>query len=564
MSDAPRPENRNKNRAAAGGRPGGGIIVQAGMLAAATIIVRIIGILYRAPLTAIIGDEGNGYYGTAFNIYTIILLVSSYGIPAAISKLMSQKIAVGEFRNAQKVFHAALVYALVVGTIASLFLYFGAPLLVPPGSVMVLRVFAPTIFLFGILGALRGYFQANQSMSQTSISQILEQIVNAVVSIGAAMLLIRTAAGQDETTVAQYGAAGSALGTGAGVLAALLFMLIMYLRSAGRYRARVRCDRSGREETFSRVMIATILVITPFIFSSFIMNLSTSLDQTIYLRTMINVRGQEEAAATTINGLFSNKAVVICNIPISIATAVSAAIIPHISTAYARRQFRETRKRTVGACRMTLLIAIPCAVGLAVLSRPVTMILFPQWETLDLASDLLRAMAVTVVLYSVSTITTAALQSTGRMAAPLISAGVALVVQTALIYVLLYFTKMDAYTLVWSSLAYAAVIFVMNEFFLTRHLKYRPNIVKLYIKPTAAALVMGAAAWGIYHGLYLVLGRLLREYYANLICCGIAVAAAVVIYFFLVIGIGAVGAPDIERFPGGTRLTGALKRRGWL
>ena len=157
--------------------PGGGIAVQAGMLAAATIVVRIIGLLYRAPLTAIIGDEGNGYYGAAYNIYMIILILSSNSLPAAISRQMAAKIAVREYKNAQRAFHCAILYSLIVGAAGSLVLYFGAALLVPSNAVPVLRVFAPTVFLFGILGAVRGYFQANQSMSQTSVSQILEQIL---------------------------------------------------------------------------------------------------------------------------------------------------------------------------------------------------------------------------------------------------------------------------------------------------------------------------------------------------------------------------------------------------
>ena len=154
---------------------GGNVAAQAGILAAASILSRIIGLLYRSPLTAIIGDEGNGYYGTAINIYTIVLMVSSFGVPAAISKQMAQKMAVGDYKNAQKVFHCSMVYALAVGVAGSMLLYFGAGVLVPPNSVPVLQVFAPTVFLFGILGVLRGYFQANQSMLQTSVSQILEQ-----------------------------------------------------------------------------------------------------------------------------------------------------------------------------------------------------------------------------------------------------------------------------------------------------------------------------------------------------------------------------------------------------
>ncbi len=161
-----------------------GFIMQAGILAAAGIIVRIIGLLYNSPMTAILGDEGIGYYNTAYNAYTIVLLISSYSIPSAISKVIAQKLAVKEYRNAHRIFQCAFIYVLVVGGIASLFVFFGAGLLVKIDyAIPALRVLAPTIFLSGILGVLRGYFQAHRSMVQTSVSQILEQILNAAGSI---------------------------------------------------------------------------------------------------------------------------------------------------------------------------------------------------------------------------------------------------------------------------------------------------------------------------------------------------------------------------------------------
>ena len=166
-----------------------GFIMQAGILAMAGIICRIIGILYRSPLAAVIGDEGNGYYGSAFNIYTIILLISSYSIPSAISKVIAGKLALKEYRNAQRIFHCAFIYVIVVGGAASLFAFIAAGipgLLVEENAADVLRIFAPTIFFSGLLGVLRGYFQAHKTMVQTSISQILEQIINAVISILAA------------------------------------------------------------------------------------------------------------------------------------------------------------------------------------------------------------------------------------------------------------------------------------------------------------------------------------------------------------------------------------------
>ena len=235
-----------------------GFIMQAGILAMAGIICRIIGILYRSPLAAVIGDEGNGYYGSAFNIYTIILLISSYSIPSAISKVIAGKLALKEYRNAQRIFHCAFIYVIAVGGVASLFAFIAAGfpgLLVEENAANVLRIFAPTIFFSGPLGVLRGYFQAHKTMVQTSVSQILEQILNAVISILAAYLLKQTVIDKDLTTQAIYGAMGSALGTGAGVLIALAFMWLVYGMNRKMIARRIKRDKSGNILSLSLIHI---------------------------------------------------------------------------------------------------------------------------------------------------------------------------------------------------------------------------------------------------------------------------------------------------------------------
>ena len=490
---------------------GGNVAAQAGILAAASILSRIIGLLYRSPLTAIIGDEGNGYYGTAINIYTIVLMVSSFGVPAAISKQMAQKMAVGDYKNAQKVFHCSMVYALAVGVAGSMLLYFGAGVLVPPNSVPVLQVFAPTVFLFGILGVLRGYFQANQSMVQTSVSQILEQIANAVVSILAAYLLMRTVMNADPTHKAIRGAMGSALGTGSGVLVALIFMTLVYFRYRGMFMERVHGDTEHEEEPFGPLMIETILVITPFILSSFIMNLTTSLNQTIFIKIMIQYKHWEEALTTTLYGLFSNKAVVITNIPISIATAVAAAILPNISTSFAQGDLEETKKRSINAVRMTLVIAVPCAIGLLALARPVTMLLFPQWDTLDIASILLAELSITVIFYC--------------------------------------------------SLLYSFMIFMIDSHFICKYLNMKIPFGKVYGRPIAAAAAMGIVTALV----YTIVNRLLmaaadRVYFNNLIASVAAIAVAIVVYFAVLIKIGGLTREDLLQVPKGAKVVGVLQK----
>lgn len=542
--------------------------MQAGILAMASMIVRVIGLLYRAPLTAIIGDEGNGYYGTAYNIYTIILMVSSYSMPSAISKLMAQKLAVGEYRNANRVFRCALTYGVLVGLAGSGLLFFGARFLVPDVAVCVLQVFAPTVFLFGILGSMRGYFQARGSMVQTSVSQILEQLANAVVSIAAAWLLMQTAVGADPTRRAQLGAMGSALGTGAGVLIALLFMVFCFRRSKEGRKAEILSDATGKEEKYRIFLRDTVLVITPFMLSGVIMNLTTSLNQTIYMRMLIDLKGAGEIATTTLYGIFSNKAVVISNIPISIATAVSSAIIPGISAAYARRDETGARRQVGNAIRITSIIAIPSAVGLAVLARPITMLMFPQMESLELASSLLSLLAVTVIFYSISTITNAALQSIGRMNLPLVSAGIALVVQTVVLVLLLRFTDLDVRALVLVSILYSVMIFAVNQYYLRRFLGIRQDVRRDYLQPLVCAALMGAAAKAVYYLVSMAAEPVENLpkgfYFRNLAATAAALLAAVLVYGYTMVRSGTIRRKDLLSMPKGQLLVRLMEKLHWL
>lgn len=542
------------------------VLVQAGILAAASMIVRVIGLLYRAPLTAIIGDVGNGLYGTAYNIYTIILMVSSYSVPSAISKMIAQKLAVGDKASAQRVYYCALLYGLVVGVIGSAILFFGAGILVPSNAVPVLRVFAPIIFLFGILGSLRGYFQGHGSMVETSISQILEQLANAVVSIGAAWLLMHLAAGASEEVLAERGAMGSALGTGAGVLVALLFVLWRYLAGRRQTRQNTTPEEAGVGEPMGRLFKETILVITPFMLSGVILNLTTSLNQTIYYKIIIGAKGLAEMDATTLYGIFSNKAVVISNIPISIATAVASAIIPGISAAYARGDAKETRRRASNAIRITAMIAIPSAVGLMALSRGITMLMFPQRSSLDLASQLLAMVGVTVVFYSIGTVTNAVLQSIGHMSMPLISAGIALVVQTIVLVVMLYATDLGIYVLALVSILYSAMIFTVNELCIRRFLGPCVDYRRMLLQPLGCAVVMGIAASAVYMVLTRILSATgaLGDYFVNLLATLPAILVAVVIYAYMMIRTGCLDEAQLRSLPKGETLVRAARRLHWM
>jgi stage V sporulation protein B len=521
-----------------------GFILQAGILAAAGILCRIIGILYRSPLTSIIGDEGNGYYSTAYNFYTIILLVSSYSIPSAISKVIAGKLALKEYRNAYRVFKCALLYVVVVGGLASLFTFFCAGFLVKENSAAVLRVFAPTIFLSGVLGVLRGFFQAHGTMMQTSFSQILEQILNAVVSIGAAYGFVSMVERESDTTRAVYGAAGSALGTGVGVLIALLFMLGVFILNRKMILKRVKKDIMHQDDSYGMICKAIIGMVTPIIMSTFIYNFSTSLNQTIYTGILADVRGMAEAEIATMYGIFAGKAVVISNVPIALASAMSAAVIPAVSSSFAVGDKKQVRAKIGEAVHTTMLIAVPSAVGLAVLARPITQLLFPQKASLDQAALLLASISITVVFYSLSTITNGVLQAAGKVNLPVINAAAALVIQTAVLVGLLLYTDSGLYALSVAMITYSFLMCVLNQIAARKTLKYKQELKKTFWCPLLSAVLMGIVAWGSYMGIYFVLP-------VNAAALAVSILLAGIVYFVTLMALGGVEEEDLRRLPKG-------------
>ena len=536
-------EQRNKNS----------FVFQAGILAAAGMIVKVISLIYRSPLRSIIGLEGNGYYAEAINIYTIILLISSYSIPSAISKVIAQKLAFKEYRNAQRVFKCALIYVLVVGGIASLFTFFAAPVLVVGESVAALRVLAPTIFFSGLLGVLRGYFQAYGSMLHTSLSQVLEQIFNAAVSILAAYLLMDMVSGSSDTTRAIYGSAGSALGTGVGVVSALLFMFGMYMLNRKMINKRAAHDRTGKLDSYGDIFKIVLTVVTPFILSTFIYNCSTVVNMKIYYTVLEDYKDISSITTHIDYGIFSTQAVSMVNIPIALASAISSATIPGVSASYAKGEHKTTRALVAKAIRMTMIVSIPAAVGLLLLAKPIMHFIFPQQDSLEQASWLLAALSVTVILYGLSTLTNAVLQGIGRVNTPVIHSVIALIVQVAGLVALLLYTNLNLYALVCANVIYSLMMCILNQISVRKHLGYRQEIMKTFLKPLIASLIMGAAAFGVYHGLYMLVP-------VSRIVLLIAIGIGAVIYFVVILLIGGVNEQELRAFPKGAMMVHFAKR----
>lgn len=537
-------------------------VVQAGILAIAGIITRIIGLLYRSPLHGIIGDLGMGYYQSAYAYYTIILLISSYSIPSAISKVIAQRLAVKEYRNAHRIFHCALIYVLVVGGIASLFLYFGSGLFVEEAAVKVLRVFAPTIFVYGILGVLRGYFQAHKSMVQTSLSQIVEQIINAFVSVGAAYWMIlafcgtldvpEDIAGQQQRAI--YGAMGSALGTGLGVFAALLFMIWVYCINRKAIIKKVQRDTKHEVEDYKTIFKIITLIVTPFIISTAINNLSNSLNTKIFTDFYPSVRKLEYFEITRTWGIYSGQAMTISNIPIAFGNAMSAAMMPAISALIAAKDYKSARKKVGISVKVTMLISIPCAAGMFALAKPVTDLLFSnKSEVLEFSGRLLMALSLSVIFYTLSALNSTILQGIGKVNTPIINAVIALVCQTAIACGLLFFTNLGVYSIAIASTVYAGLMCILNQMAVRKALDYHQEYRKTFMIPALSASIMGILCWLIYQGLYALTKSMKLS-----VIPAIIVGAGV--YFLVLLLLKGVTETELRAIPKGTILIKIAKK----
>jgi stage V sporulation protein B len=375
-----------------------------------------------------------------------------------------------------------------------------------------------------------------------------------------AIALTRAAGMEDPSKRAMYGAIGSAIGTGTGVVTALLFMLFVYNVNRKTIKKKVEYDLHDDMDIADIAKLLTSIML-PFIFSTCIYNLSTVLNSTLFNRILINVKGLDESIVAAQYGIFNRKAMNITNLPIALASAAAAALIPEVSTSFSRGDKKEAEELVSRVIRVILMIAIPSAVGLFALAKPVMMILYPAKASLDEASLLLTILAVTVVFYSLSTLTNAVLQGVGRVMAPVINAIIALAVQTLVLVLLLKYTDLGDIALCIVTILYSFMMCVLNQLSLKKKLDYHIDIMKTYLLPSLSAVVMGAVAFGVDKLFAFLLGLVLpSEYFTNIISTMIAVFVAIFVYFFVLIRTGGATEEDIKRFPKGASIASLLRK----
>ena len=535
-------------------------LLQGSILAVAQIVSKIVGLIYRIPLTAIIGKRGNDYYGTAFEVYNIILIISSFSIPLAVSKLVAARIAGGEAKNANRVLIGSLIFSVISGGAAAFVVYFFADfftgtLLKTPYSVIALKILAPTLFIVAIVGVFRGFFQGLNTTVPSAISQVAEQIVNAVVSVVAAIALIGYGAkvggvlGDVEGYKAAYGAAGGTLGTLSGAVIALVFMLFVFFAYFKRFRRRIYKDRTKHIESYSYIIKILVLTIVPVLLSTTLFNISAIIDQGIFKNIAV-AQGYSPAQISEWWGVFSGQYKVLINVPISISSSIAASAVPALTMAYERRDGKTLRSQIHSANRFIMIFAFPCTIGLIVLAGPIMELLFADADQTSAMMMIIGAVA--VIFYSISSLSNGLLQGINKLRIPVINAVIALVLHLVVLLILMEFFYLNIYAVVIANAFYAALMCVLNAIPLRKTTHARQNIRSTYLIPAISSAIMGGVVYGSY--------KLMMTFSTNLISCIAAIILGVIVYAVSMLLLKGITRRDLERLPKGELIVGVAKR----
>ena len=536
---------------------GRGFLVQGTILAAAGIITKVIGAIYRIPMLNIMGLEGQGYYDIAFQVYSIALLISSYSLPLAVSKLVSARMAKGQKRNAFRVFKAAMIFAVAVGTVIMIVVFIGSDVIADHVmgaklSSYALRVLAPGLLIVAIMGVLRGYFQGIGTMIPTAISQVLEQILNAVVSILGAAMLMEYGKGiaekkNNELLSSAYSAAGGTLGTVAGALIGLVFLVLCYAAYKNILKRQLRSDKSKRQDEYQMLFKLLLITIAPVILSTAIYNASNVIDSAMFNKIM-GAQGKTEKWCARMIGKLGEY-YTLFNVPLAVANALGASMMPGLVRAVESRERRLIHNRIYMAVRYTMLIAIPSAVGFFVIGKPILDFLWPNVEN-SVQGRMIGA--ISLVFYSLSTITNAVLQGLNRMMKPVKNATVALVLHIVSLFIMLVVFKWGIYSIIVSKIVFSLCMCIMNSHDIREAVGYVQERQRTYVIPAIAAAIMGGVAF--------VLNLVLDIFMPGRLATLIVLIVAVIVYGVCLLKFGGLSEDELLSMPKGATLISVCKK----
>ena len=531
----------------------------AAILAAGILIVKLIGMFYKIPLINIIGEAGAADFNNAYNIYAVLLTVSTAGLPVAVSKLVSEANALNRRNQVRRTFRLALVLFLTLGLISFLVMFFRADALAgmmnDSKAAAGIRALAPAVVCVGCLAALRGYSQGHSNMAPTSVSQIIEALCKLVVGLGLAFWLVKQ--GKDPDVAA----AGAITGVTVGTVVALVYMVLDFFLSRGRE------DTHGtdRPDSAGSILANILKIAVPITLSSSMVGIVTVIDSSLVQGQLQSALNLTEKASRTLYGNYSG-ALNIYNLPTSLMAAITASVIPAVSAALARRDRRGAARITGSALRITALLSFPMGVGLFVLGTPIIRLLFPKLNV-AVAGPLLSTLGIATPFVCMVLVCNSVLQAHGFINLPVIVmvlGGIVKIVNNYNLVGAIGIAGAPVGNILCFGLALALDLVVI-----TRVIPNRPRLLPIFVKPAIASAIMGGAAWAVYGLLSRVLtaeqvneaGETIRvvSRMGNALGIFLAIAVAGVVYLVLVVAIRAISKDDLALMPKGDKLARLLR-----
>lgn len=519
----------------------------AAWLAMATAVVKLIGAVYKIPLKMVIGDAGYGYFMTAYDIYSVLLMISNAGLPVAMSRLVSQANSLGHYRQVRRIYSTARAIFLTLGSISSvlmvLFCHQLADFQRQPGAWFAIACLGPCALLACRLASYRGFFQGQGNMRPTSISQVLEAFIKLAVGLGAAIAFMYF------TGDVSYAAGGAILGVTTSCLVSAVFLFTKF-RPA--YRELPVTD----EEVFShRTTVKRLLSIAvPITIGSAGLQMLTVLETNLYMGQLLGSLGMTQNQADTTRGIYGMCQTVF-NMPCAFIVPITVSIIPAVTSHLTLLNNKAAKATEESAARITGLISLPCGVGLAVLAEPVMSLLGGySGEKLILAAALMRLLGICVFLYAAVQVTNAILQAHGYAHIPVVNMLLCGTVKLAMVYVLVGNPNIGIVGAPIGAIVCYLCIALLNIFSINQKFSEKPAIIRNLLRSALPALIMGALVFACYEGLIFLFGRDV----SRIILCGIPVAVGVAVYVVAAVVFKSITKEDCLLLPKGEKIAKLL------
>lgn len=519
------------------------------ILGIAGLTIKVLGAAFRIPLTNIIGDDGMGYYQTAYPIYVLFLTIATAGIPTAISRMVAERSAIDQPYEAHRVFKLSFLLLLAIGLASSSLLFFGAEritaLIKEPEAVYAMKAIAPALFFVPLMASFRGYFQGRQNMTPTAVSQVIEQLFRVVIGLGLAVYLLPKGL--------QYAAAGASFGATAGGIFGFAGILIIFLVN----RKGIAADLEGQDrtprETTGAILWGLMLIAVPITIGASIMPIINAIDTAIVKTRLIDI-GYDSAVARGLYGQLTGMAAPLINFPQVLTQAVAMSLVPVVAAAHRRNEQSFMSRNIELGLRVALLLSIPCAMGMTVLARPIMLLLYPlQKESAVNAASCLAILAVGIVFLATVQTLTGVLQGVGKQLIPVRNLFLGALVKILVTYVLTGIPSVNVKGAAIGTVAAYLVAAGLNLLAVRKYTRTEIDIKLTFMKPLISSAVMGAVA--------LLVHRAGAGLMGNSLSTLLAIAVGIAVYFYMILAIRAISAEEIGTLPKGERLARWMEKR---